>query len=526
MTATVPAGPSHIYTSGQPDPVVPDRTLPDFLLAAARMRADRPALIDGPTGRTLSYRQLADGVQRVAAGLAECGLGRGDVLALMAPNSPEWLLGCYGTMAAGGVVTGVNPLYTPREVATQLAQTGARFLVTAPPFLDTARAAIAESGNRCEIILLGPETAGCIPFARLLAPGAPPPAVDVGASDLALLPCSSGTSGLPKSVLLTHRACVANVLQQRYAVPYSEQDRVLAVAPFFHATGFFVVANGVLYDGGTVVTMPRFDLEQMLEMIQTYRITATVVVPPIVLALAKHPAVDRYDLSSLRWLACGAAPLGAALQQACARRLGCPVLQGYGMTELTAGIAIWSVGLPVRPGAAGRLLPGVQARVVDPVTGADVPPGGTGEIWWRSPSAMAGYLGDPKATAEALDADGWVHSGDIGRIDPDGALWVVDRLKELIKVKGFQVAPAELEAVLRTHPGIREAAVVGMPDERAGERPKAFVVRTGELTAEDVLAWVADRVAPHKRLGAVEFIDAVPTSPSGKTLRRLLRVRR
>ena len=219
-------------------------------------------------------------------------------------------------------------------MATQLAQTGARFLVTAPPFLDTARAAIAESGNRCEIILLGPETAGCIPFARLLAPGAPPPAVDVGASDLALLPCSSGTSGLPKSVLLTHRACVANVLQQRYAVPYSEQDRVLAVAPFFHATGFFVVANGVLYDGGTVVTMPRFDLEQMLEMIQTYRITATVVVPPIVLALAKHPAVDRYDLSSLRWLACGAAPLGAALQQACARRLGCPVLQGYVMTVL------------------------------------------------------------------------------------------------------------------------------------------------------------------------------------------------
>jgi acyl-CoA synthetase (AMP-forming)/AMP-acid ligase II len=523
MTVTVPTGPAHVYSGGQPDPVVPDRTLPDFLFAAASRRADHPALIDGPTGRALSYRQLADGVGRVASGLIGCGLGRGDVVAMMAPNSPEWLLGCYGAMTAGGVVTGVNPLCTPREVASQLAQTGARFLVTVPPFLDGARAAIAESGNRCEIVLIGPEILGCIPFDRLLTADGPPPAVDVGAADLALLPCSSGTSGLPKSVRLTHRACVANVLQQRSAVPYSEQDRVLAVAPFFHATGFAVVANGVLFDGGTVITMPRFDVEQMLEWIQNYRITATVVVPPIVLALAKHPAVDRYDLSSLRWLACGAAPLGAELQQACAQRLGRPVLQGYGMTELTAGIAIWPVDRPVRPGAAGWLLPGVRARVVDPVTGADLPPGGTGEIWWRSPSAMAGYLGNPEATAEALDADGWLHSGDIGRIEPDGALWVVDRLKELIKVKGFQVAPAELEAVLRTHPDIREAAVVPMPDERAGERPKAFVVRTGPLTAEDVMAWVAERVAPHKRLGAVEFIDAVPTSPSGKTLRRLLR---
>jgi acyl-CoA synthetase (AMP-forming)/AMP-acid ligase II len=193
------------------------------------------------------------------------------------------------------------------------------------------------------------------------------------------------------------------------------------------------------------------------------------------------------------------------------------------MTELTAGVAIWPVDLPVRPGAAGRLLPGFEARVVDVGTGLDVPPSAPGELWWRSPSAMTGYLGDPAATGAVIDAAGWVHSGDIGRIDPDGALFVLDRLKELIKVKGFQVAPAELEAVLRTHPNIAEAAVVPMPDERAGERPKAFVVRAGELDAAEVMAYVAQRVAPHKRLGAVEFIDAVPTSPAGKTLRRLLR---
>ena len=245
--------------------------------------------------------------------------------------------------------------------------------------------------------------------------------------------------------------------------------------------------------------------------------------PPIVLALAKHPAVDRYDLSSLRFLACGAAPLGAELQQACARRLGCPVVQGYGMTELTAGVAIWPVDLPVRPGAAGRLLPGFEARVVDVGTGARRAARRARRAVVAQPVGHDRVPRRPGRHRAAIDADGWVHSGDIGRIDPDGALFVLDRLKELIKVKGFQVAPAELEAVLRTHPNIAEAAVVPMPDERAGERPKAFVVRVGELDAEEVMAYVAQRVAPHKRLGAVEFIDAVPTSPAGKTLRRLLR---
>jgi acyl-CoA synthetase (AMP-forming)/AMP-acid ligase II len=252
-----------------------------------------------------------------------------------------------------------------------------------------------------------------------------------------------------------------------------------------------------------------------------------VVVPPIVLALAKHPAVDRYDLSSLRWVGCGAAPLGAELQEACARRLGRPVLQGYGMTEVTAGVAICEVGAPVRAGAAGQLLPNVQGRIVDLESGSDRRPGEVGELWLRGPSTMAGYLRNPDATAATLDADGWLHTGDLARIDPDGALFIVDRLKELIKVKAFPVAPAELEAVLRAHPAIAEAAVVPVPDERAGEVPKAFVVRAGDvaLSAEEVMAYVAERVAPHKRVRHVEFIDAIPTSPAGKTLRRLLRQR-
>ena len=348
------------------------------------------------------------------------------------------------------------------------------------------------------------------------------------AVDVALLPYSSGTSGLPKGVLLTHRACVANVLQQHAAFAVGEGDRSLAVAPFFHATGFGVVANGALHGGATLVTMPRFEVEPFLGLIQQHRITTMVVVPPIVLALAKHPAVDRYDLSSLKWVGCGAAPLGAELQQACARRLGRPVLQGYGMTELTAAAAIWPLDRTVTPGAAGMLLPGVQARLVDPVSGADLGVGDAGELWLRGPATMAGYWRNPEATAATIDVDGWVHTGDIARLDADGALFVVDRVKELIKVKGFQVAPAELEAVLRTHPGITEAAVVPVPDERAGEVPRAYVVRAGSagsLSAEEVMAYVAERVAPHKRVREVEFIDAIPTSPAGKTLRRLLRPR-
>ena len=277
------------------------------------------------------------------------------------------------------------------------------------------------------------------------------------------------------------------------------------------------MANGALHGGATLVTMPRFEVEPFLGLIQQHRITTMVVVPPIVLALAKHPAVDRYDLSSLKWVGCGAAPLGAELQQACARRLGRPVLQGYGMTELTAAAAIWPLDRAVTPGAAGMLLPGVQARLVDPVSGADLRVGDAGELWLRGPATMAGYWRNPEAAAATVDVDGWVHTGDIARLDADGALFVVDRVKELIKVKGFQVAPAELEAVLRTHPGITEAAVVPVPDERAGEVPRAYVVRAGSagsLSAEEVMAYVAERVAPHKRVREVEFIDAIPTSRS------------
>jgi acyl-CoA synthetase (AMP-forming)/AMP-acid ligase II len=516
-----------IVTSGGPAPQVPDLPLPEFLLAGRH--PDRPAIVEGPSGRTVTYGELATGVRRTAAGFAARGLRRGDVVAVLAPNVPEWLLAAYGAMTAGGVVTGVNPLATPAEIATQLADADARFLVTVPQLLPTARAAVATAGGHAGIILIGPPTEGLTLLTDLLHDGDAPPdgRLDPHA-DLALLPYSSGTSGLPKGVMLTHRACVANVLQQEGAIPFREDDRVLAVAPFFHAVGFGVVANGALHGGATLVTMPRFDVEQFLGLVERYRITGTVVVPPIVLALAKHPAVDRFDLSSLHWIGCGAAPLGAAVQQAAAARVGCPVLQGWGMTELVAGGAIWRLGTPVVPGAAGMLFPGLDARVVDLAAGTDLPPGRSGELWVRGPSTMAGYRGARGATAATIDADGWLHTGDVATVSAEGVLHIVDRLKELIKVKGYQVAPAELEALLRAHPDVAEAAVRPMPDEQAGEVPKAFVVRTpgSVMTAEEVMTHVAERVAPYKRVRAVEFVETVPTSPSGKTLRRLLRAAR
>jgi acyl-CoA synthetase (AMP-forming)/AMP-acid ligase II len=527
MTIRTHIGGAPVLTSPWPDPVVPDISLPELLLVTAAEQAERPAVIDASTGRTLHYGELADGVRRLASGLAALGLRPGNVFAIMAPNSPEWLLACCGALAAGGVVTGINPLCTPGEVATQLADADARFVLTVPAFLPTAnaaaeRAAAGRPGGPPRIIVLGPAPGDTIPFAALLAHPGKPLREPADPDALALLPYSSGTTGLAKGVMLTHRACLTNVVQMLTLMPVTPADRVLAVAPFFHAVGLVVLAGRALARGATLVTLPRFDVTGFLAALQDHRITQTVVVPPIVLALAKHPAVDRYDLSCMEWLGCGAAPLSAELQQACAERIGCPVGQGYGMTEATAGIALWPVGTPAVPGSSGRLLPGIRARIADPGTGADLGPGQAGELLVRTPALMTGYLGNPAASAATVDEDGWLHTGDIARFDTDGNLFLLDRAKELIKVKGFQVAPAELEAVLRSHPAVADAAVIPVPDERAGEVPKAYVVPAQQVTPQELIDYVAARVAPHKRIHQVAFTEAIPSSPSGKTLRRLL----
>jgi acyl-CoA synthetase (AMP-forming)/AMP-acid ligase II len=516
MTATTAA---RRWRSDRPDVEVGDATMPALVLRHADRLGDKPALIDGPTGRTLGYRQLARGIERVAAGLAARGFAAGDVLALYSPNLPEYALAAYGAMAAGGVVTGANPLLTTEELAGQLADAQARLLVTVPPFLDRALAAADKAGVQ-EVLVFG-EARGATPFRELVAHASSAARVVVDPDGLAALPYSSGTTGLPKGVELTHANLVTNVRQSQAVLGFREDDVVVAVAPFFHAMGFNIVLPCGLAAGATVLTLPRFDLEGFLQAIQDYRATLTIVVPPVALALAGHPLVDSYDLSSLRLLGVGAAPLGAGVEQRCAERLGCTTGQGLGMTEAAALIACGPLDAP-RRGSVGRLVPNTEARIVDPESGADLGPGRTGELWVRGPQVMRGYRDRPEATARTVDADGWLHSGDLCYLDEDGYLYVVDRLKELIKYKGYQVAPAELEHLLLTHPAVADAAVVPRPDPEAGEVPVAHVALRGPATADELVAYVAERVAPYKRVRAVRLTDAVPRSPSGKLLRRVL----
>jgi acyl-CoA synthetase (AMP-forming)/AMP-acid ligase II len=281
--------------------------------------------------------------------------------------------------------------------------------------------------------------------------------------------------------------------------------------------------NLALHVGATVIIMPRFDLEQCLQILEKYHVTVANVVPPIVLAFAKHPLVDKYDLSCLRTLFSGAAPLKENLAEAARTRLGCQVLQGYGLTEtspVTHGAR--ADGPRISLGSIGPPVPNTEAKVADVVTGAELGPDEEGEICVRGPQVMKGYLNQPGATAAMIDADGWLHTGDIGLANGDGCFFVVDRLKELIKYKGMQIAPAELEAVLLGHPSIADAAVIPLEDEEAGEVPKAFVVLKGELTCAEILEYVATRVAPYKKIRSVEVIDQIPKSPSGKILRRIL----
>ncbi len=511
-----------------PDIEIPDMPFTDFVLESAGERGDKAALIDGPSGRTITYPQLVGSINGLAAGLAERGFGKGDVFAHYAPNMPEYAVAFHGVATAGGVNTTANPLMTVEELSSQLVDSGAKLLVTVPELLEKASAAAERAGVE-EIFVYG-EAHGATPFESLLRLGADPPRIEIDpANDLIALPYSSGTTGLPKGVMLTHRNLVANICQSTHEGALAKtleeyaRERAIAALPFFHIYGLVVIMNIPLYRGGTVVTMPRFDLAEFLRLIQDYRITRAWVVPPIVLAMAKHPLVDEYDLSSLEYMNSGAAPLSAELEVACGKRLGCHMQQGYGLTETSPVTHFVTDKLAgTMPGSIGPPAPNTECRIVDVATEQDVPAGEPGELCIRGPQVMKGYLNNPAATAHAIDADGWLHTGDVARLDDDGSLWIVDRIKELIKYKGYQIAPAELEALLLTHPAIADAAVIPVPDEEAGEIPKAFVVASGSLTPDEVTRFVSERVAPYKKVRAVEIVDEIPKSPSGKILRRVL----
>lgn len=509
-----------IFRSPLSEVSYPSVPFTDLIFEKAKGLGDKPALIDAPTGRTITYTQLTQGINAVAAGLHARGFGKGDVFGIYLPNLPEYAIVYHAVARVGGASTTVNPLYTAEELAFQLNDAGAKFLLTIPQFIESALEAARQSPVK-EVFVLG-EAEGATPLQELMIPGGEIPEVAIEPDDVIALPYSSGTTGLPKGVVLTHRNLVGNMFQSDAVLPLDEGDTVIAVLPFFHCYGQQVIMNCGLARGGTIVSLPKFDFEQFLKAIQDHKVTRAYLVPPIMLALAKHPLVDQFDLSSLNMITSGAAPLGQELQEAVGKRLDCKVIQGYGMTETGPVTHVALHWEEPKFGSVGPLIPNTDGKVVDVETGNELGPNEEGEICVRGPQIMKGYLNNSEATAKTIDPDGFLHTGDIGYVDDDGWFYIVDRLKELIKYKGMQVAPAELEALLLSHPQISDAAVIGVPDEAAGELPKAFVVTGGDVSEEDIKSFVASKVAPYKKIRFVEFVDEIPKSASGKILRRIL----
>jgi len=513
-------------SSTYPDVDIPDVSATDYVLRAASRLPDHPAVIDGVSGQTLSFAQLAGYIDRFAAALAERGVTKGDVIAVFSPNTIYYPVVFHGIAKTGAISTTINSLYGPDEIAFQLKDAGAKMLITVSPFLDRALAATQQHPVEAIIVLDGAE--GHESLQDLLTTKAPSVEVAIdAANDLITLPYSSGTTGLAKGVMLTHRNLVANIRQCEPLFKLDENDRIIAVLPFFHIYGLTVLMNIGLALGSPLVTLPRFELEQFLTALQEHKVTRIYAAPPMVLALAKHPIVANYDLSSVQVIFSGAAPLDQDLALLCEQRLDVRVCQGYGMTELSPVSHSTPDGMEAPRGCVGVALPNTESRLIDPETGEDVADGERGELLVRGPQVMKGYLNNPEATAATLDEDGWLHTGDIALVDDDGFFWIVDRVKELIKYKGYQVAPAELEAVLLTHPAIADAAVIGVHDEEGGEAPKAFVVLAAgqALTAAEVMEFVTAKVAPHKKVRHVEFLDAIPKAASGKIFRKDLRAR-
>jgi acyl-CoA synthetase (AMP-forming)/AMP-acid ligase II len=478
--------------------------LHEEVLGQASRRSHSVALIDAASGRSLTYGDIVDGAARFAGGLRDRGARPGDVLSIVAFNRPAFAIAMHGALSAGLTLAPASPLLTSRELAAFMGQAGARW-------------AVADGESRDKVTEAGVGEVLALEDLPVGDPGEPG-AEDRGAP--AILLSTSGTTGLPKSAAHTHAGAVATLRQ--YAAGALRRvrpdDVVSGIVPFPHMFGS-VMLNSALRAGARMVALPRFEPAAFLRMVEAHRVTVAIVVPPVARMLARHPLVDRYDLSSLRFVLVGAAPCPASLEEECSERLGCTVAQGLGMTE-AAPLALPEE--PVVHGSVGRLVPDTEAVVVDPDSGARLGPGRTGELWFRGPQVMRGYLGDDVATAATIDAEGWLHSGDLGHFDERGNLFLVDRLKELIKSRGYQVAPAQLEAELIAHPAVTDAAVVGRPDEEAGEVPVAYVVLRYAAAPEEIAGWVAERVAPYKRLAEVIAVDELPRAPTGKLLRRVL----
>lgn len=502
-----------LVRSPLPDLDLPDIDFGQFVLGRARRLGDKPALVDAASGTTLTYAELIDQAEHLAGGLQARGLEAGDLVAVCGFNTFDYAVAAQAVWRAGGVVVTVNPLFTEGEMRQELGDAQPRFVLADTSVLERVTTAARDTSVQ-EVFALGSALAGSTPQVRQRRP-----------EDTALVLYSSGTTGLPKGVELTHRNLVASV-QQLYSGDLArESDVLVAIAPFFHVVGLHGVLNLGVYAGSTIVLLARYALDRFLSAIEQYRISSAFLTPPVLGDLVREPAVEHANLRSLRSVLCAAAPLGAEVEARAAERLGCVVRQGYGMTEASGPVSTMLIGTEVqRRGSVGQLVPNTTCQVVDLGTRRPLGPDERGELLVRGPQVMRGYLRQPEATAGSLSTDGWLRTGDVGYADAAGFLYVVDRVKEIIKYKAYQVAPAELEAILLGHPAVADAAVVPSPDPEAGEVPKAYVVRREgvPVTADELLRHVSERVAAYKRIRRFEFTDTIPRSASGKILRRVL----
>ena len=530
---TVPENNQGLATFGSPhaDVVIPDLSLIEFLLGDLTDEdRGRIAVVDR-SGPSLTYGELESAIGQTGARLSR-DVDAGDVVALMGHNSSDWVTAFLAALSIGAAVTTINVLATVGEVVKQLRDSRATLFIVAESCEPVARAAATDSGMPESDVRLLPDVVASAEFATPAEK--PPRPIADPTTQLAVLPYSSGTTGEAKGVMLTHRNLVANVCQLDALLGVDEQASVVALLPFSHIYGMTVVLHLALRRRAKIVIVPRFEVDDLLSTMERERATHLFVAPPVVVALVKSAAVERYDLSALTLLLSGAAPLDAGLAQAAADRLSCQVRQAYGMSEMSPVSHVAPLSGPsVAPNSVGFTVPNMTCKIVDPVGGQviSLPDNGTsapGELCCAGPNVMAGYLGNADATADAIDADGFLHTGDLATVDAAGAVTVVDRLKELIKYKGYQVAPAELEGLLLDHPDVADAAVVGVPFGEGGdEAPRAYVVRRSGSTvdAPHIIEYVASRVSPYKKVREVVFLDEIPKSPSGKILRRLLRDR-
>jgi acyl-CoA synthetase (AMP-forming)/AMP-acid ligase II len=516
-------------------------TIPALVERAAQRFGAREGLVDGEGDRRLTFAALAGAADRAARALVALGVEAGDRVAVWAPNSAEWAIAALGALRAGAVLVTVNTRFKGGEAAHVIATAGARVLVTVTDFLDTDYVALLEGAGRPAclehiVVLSGPVPAGAVGWADLLARGeAVDPAVTaaraaaLGPDDVSTIIFTSGTTGAPKGAMLRHGASVRAYDAWATEVGLREGDRYLIVNPFFHCFGLKAGIIACLIKGATIVPHPVFDVPSVMRRVDDERITMLPGPPAVYQTILDHPELDRFDLSSLRLAVTGAATVPVEMIRRMASELTFrTVVTGYGLTEATGIVTMCrhTDDPETIAHTAGRAIPGVEVAVVDE-KGQAVAAGSPGEVVVRGYNLMAGYYGDPDATAATIDADGWLHTGDVGVLDERGYLRITDRIKDMFTVGGFNAYPAEIENLLNEHPAVGQVAVVGVPDHRLGEVARAFVVPRQGATIDEaaLIAWARERLANYKVPRRVEVVDALPLNASGKVLKYVLRQR-